>query len=82
MDGYLAKFVKVSTIVPAYAWAHAEYTGRSNWLGRDERTVVPSDESVVEPSWCRCPRTDSSLVRLSEAPICRPDERRLRMVAH
>lgn len=43
--------VMVSTDVPEYAGVHAEYTGETDWLGREGRTVAPLNESVLESVW-------------------------------
>lgn len=82
MDGNPARRVTVDMVVLEYAGTHAEHTGGTDWFGREDRTIEPVDESVLDPAWCRYLRTVLSLVGLLEAPHCLPDVRGLCLVAH
>lgn len=82
MDPHSERRVRVGTAVPQCAGAHAEYTGGTGWLGREDRTVAPLDKRVLESAWCRYPRMELSFVGLLEAPHCGLEMRRLRVVEH
>lgn len=82
MDDNRAERIAVGTVVPQYERAHAEYTGRTDCLEGEDRTVARLGASVLKSGWCRYLRTKLTLVGLLEAPLGGPNVRRMRMVAH